>query len=61
MKQLSEALDLNLLSERLSKIDVHKIKDEDRDVVKFVLEQMEKIRARKFTPEQFDNSRIFLD
>lgn len=54
MKQLSEAFDLNLLSERLSKIDVHKIKDEDREVVKFILEQMEKMRARKFTPEQFE-------
>jgi hypothetical protein len=61
MKQLSEAIDLNVLSDRLSHIDVQKIKDEDRDVVKFVLEQMEKMRERKLTPEQFDSSRIFLD
>ena len=61
MKQLSESIDLDVLSDRLSNIDVQKIKDEDRDVVKFVLEQMEKMRERKLTPEQFDNSRIFLD
>jgi hypothetical protein len=61
MKQLSEALDLNVLCDRLSHIDVQKIKDEDGDVDKFVLEQMEKMREKKLTPEQFDNSRIFLD
>jgi hypothetical protein len=61
MKQLSESLDLNALRERLSHIDLQKMKDEDRDVVKLALGQMDSMHEKGFTPEQFDNSRLFLD
>ena len=61
MKQLSESLDLNVLRERLSRVDLQKLNDESRDVIKFVLEELEKMREKGFTPEQFDNSRLFLD
>ncbi len=61
MKQLSESLDLDLLRERLSRIDLQQMDDANRDVLKFVLEQLEKMRKRGLTPEQFDNSRLFMD
>jgi len=61
MKQLSESLDLNVLRERLSRVDLQKLNGEKEDVVKFALEQLDKMREKGLTPEQFDNSRLFLD
>jgi hypothetical protein len=61
MKQLSESLELNALGERLSLIDLPKLQTEDRAVVELVLGQLKRMREKGLTPEQFDNSRLFLD
>jgi hypothetical protein len=61
MKQLSESLDVNVLRERLSHVDLQPMNDENRDVIKFTLEQLEQMHEKGFTPEQFDNSRFFID
>ncbi len=61
MKQLSESLDLNALRERLSHIDLRRRQGADGEVIQFALEQLEKLREKGLTPEQFDNSRLFLD
>jgi hypothetical protein len=61
MKQLSESLDLNLLRERLSQIDVKQLNNENRDIIRFALEQLQKMHKLGLTPERFDNSRFFLD
>jgi predicted KAP-like P-loop ATPase len=61
MKQLSEALELNALWERLSHIDLQQMSEEHRDVIRFVLEQLEKMREKAVTPEQFDNNLLFMD
>jgi predicted KAP-like P-loop ATPase len=61
MKQLSESLDLAVLSERLARVDRQKMNSENRDVVSFSLEQLEKMREKGLTPQQFDNSRLYID
>jgi len=61
MKQLSESLDLIALHERLSRVNGQKMSGENRDVIKFCLEQLNKMREAGLTPEQFDNRRSFDD
>src|SRR5262249_10636927 len=61
MKQLSESLDLNVLVERLSRMAPEKLQDAEREVIRFALEQLEKMREKGLSPEEFDNSRLLLD
>ena len=60
MKQLADALDLDALVRRISRIDLNKVRNEDKEVLTFVSQQIDKMRQQGFTPEQFDNRR-FLD
>lgn len=60
MKQLSKALD-PVLRERLSHVDGQKMSSENRDMIKFCVEQLNKMQEESLTPEQFDNRRIFDD
>jgi hypothetical protein len=61
MEQLSEALDLKDLNDRLKNVDTTKLKAGEGDVIRFVLEQLELMHTKGVTPEQFDGSRLFLD
>jgi predicted KAP-like P-loop ATPase len=61
MKQLSESLDLNVLQKRLSHVDLRQMEEANGGVIKLVLEQLEKMREKGLTPEQFDNTRLFFD
>lgn len=61
MKQLSESLDLEVLAQRLSRIDLDKLQESNRGVLKFALEQLEKMREQGLTPEQFDSNRLLFD
>jgi hypothetical protein len=60
MKHLSDYLDLAALRQRLSNIDVQQMDDRDKVVIKFVLEQLEKMQELALTPEQFDHG-LLLD
>ncbi len=58
MKQLSDALDIDALRQRILRVDLNKIGNENKEVLTLVSQQIDKMRNQGLTPEQFDDRRL---